>query len=564
MAKPQNNLFKRLTQFMINVLQGVLFRIHPAFIFIALFIITVFWASFLPSLKFNYDIESFFSSDDPEVDFYYHHQTTFENENDFLLVGIKNAEGIFQYDFLEKIDALSDGLKKIPGIEKVTSPTRLYETILGPLGSLRIPVVHVNKPEKYSSDKKRIYKSGQYVNSIFSQDLTSVSLLIKKKGKLSRQANDSLLYAVKTMTGDYQFDAFHLAGRIQTQQYYVTRMKEQMALFGFLALVLFLGSLFIIFKCIRYVSLSFGAVVLSQIWIFGIIGWLGIPLDLMLTLLPTLIFVISTSGSIHLISRFRKEYKIGVPKQTAIRTSIIETGMPNFLNAFTTSLGFASLVMIPVAPIQLFGILTAVGILISFFIGLLFIPTALKVLQINPSKITLPVEPEPKSRLIEKFVFSKPKVISGIFAIIMLFGIYFSFQIKVNNHFLDDLSSSSSLKKDLDFFEQNFSGIRPFEINIQAESNLNVLEFYALQEMDIVEKYLQKEYNVGFLLSPLSLIKQINKAAHGGNQDYYCLPDSPAKLDEILKLADKQRLWRRFIGDFKRQIHWTYHRKNIR
>lgn len=547
MAKPHYNLYNKLTQFLTQVLKTVLFKVHPAFIFIGLILITLFWASFLPSLKFNYDIESFFSTEDPEVSFYYNHQKTFENENDFLLVGIKNDNGIFLNDFLEKIDALSDGLKKIPGIEKLTSPTRLYETIKGPFGSLRIPLVHVDQPGKYASDKKRIYESGLYINSFFSTDSKSVSLLIKKKGGFSMHANDSLLHAVNTLISTYKFDEFHVAGRIQTQHYYISKMQEQMALFGFLACVLFIGSLFIIFKCIRYVLLSLGAVVLSLTWIFGIIGWLGIPLDLMLTLLPTLIFVISTSGSIHLISRFRKEYKIGVSKQTAIRTSIIETGMPNFLNAFTTAIGFASLVMIPVAPIQLFGILTAVGILISFFIGLLFVPTALKVLQIEPTKNTLTVQADKNSRLFERFVFNKPKLISGIFAIIILFGIYFSFHIKVNNHFLDDLSSSSSLKKDLDFFEQNFSGIRPFEMNIQAKKNLTVLDFYALQEMDMVEKYLKKEYNVGFLFSPLSLIKQINKATHGGNQDYYCLPASPGNLDEVLKLADKQRLWARFI-----------------
>lgn len=537
----------KLTQSFSKLFNVVLFKIHPALIFAALLLITLFWASFLPSLRFNYDIESFFSSEDPEVEFYYNHKNTFENENDFVLVGIRNNEGIFQKDFLEKLDTLSKELKRFSGIKKVYSPTNLYETIRGPMGFFRIPILHVDNPDKYNSDKKKVYTTGNYTNSFFSPDAQSVSLLIKKEEKISRHANDSLLLALNAAITSYKFDEYHIAGRIQTQYYYVNRMRTQMILFGVLACILFIGSLFLIFKCIRYVSLSLGAVLLSLIWIFGIIGWLGIQLDLMLTLLPTLIFVISTSGSIHLISKFRNEYKVGVTKQIAIRKSIIETGLPNFLNAFTTAIGFASLVMIPVAPIQRFGLFTAGGILVSFFIGLLLIPTALKVLQIKPSKIVSPTQAEMNHGHLVHLIFKNPKLITGTFVLLILFGIFFSFNVKINNHFLDDLSASSSLKKDLDFFEQNFSGIRPFEMNIQANKNTTIFDYKALLEMDAVENYLKEEYKVGFLFSPLSYIKSIHKSIHGGSQNYYSLPESQAKLDEIIKLADKQRLWKRYI-----------------
>lgn len=547
MARRKHTRFNRLRGSLSRILNVILFDVHPAIIIAGIMLITLFWASFLPSLKFNYDIESFFSTEDPEVDFYYNHLETFENENDFLLIGIKNSDGIFQQNFLERIDALGHELKQISNIEKVYSPTSLYETIKGPLGGLRIPLVHVDEPDRYSSDKKRIYKSGLYVNSFFSPDSTSVSLMIKKKSGLSMQGDERLLYAVNSRISDFTFDEFHIAGRIHTQHYYMQTMKEQMALFGFLAFVLFISSLFMIFRCIKYVLLSLGAVVLSLIWIFGIIGWLGIPLDLMLTLLPALIFVISTSSSIHLISRFRKEYMVGFPKQFAIRKSIIETGMPNFLNAFTTTIGFVSLVMIPVIPIQRFGLLTGAGILISFFIGLLFVPTALKVMQIEPSRNKMTFHAKRKSRFLIELVTNNPKLIAGAFSLIILLGIYFSFHVKINNHFLDDLSTTSSLKKDLRFFERNFSGIRPFEMNIQAKAYHNILDLEALQEIELVENYLKADNYVGFVFSPLSFIKQMNKAIHGGKQQYYCLPSSQEELDEVLKLADKQGLWNRFL-----------------
>lgn len=548
MRKLAVQIYDKVKKNISSALLITLFRFHSAYLLSILLVITLFWASFIPSLNFNYDIESFFSLEDPEVEFYDRHQKSFENENDFVLVGIKNNEGIFHKNFLLKIDSLSKNFTQISAIKNIYSPTNLFETIKGPMGSFRIPLLHTSNPKKYASDKKRIYQSDQYLNSFFAQDGKSISILLKKSGELSRKENSVLLVTIKDVLDTYQFDEIHLAGRIQTQDYYMNKMQAQMTLFGVLAFALFVGSLFIIFKCIRYVLISFTTVTISMVWIFGVIGWLGISLDLMLTLLPALIFVISTSGSIHLIARFKKEYSVGVTKKYAIKKSIVGTGMPNFLNAFTTAIGFASLIMIPVLPIQRFGLFTAAGILVSFFISLLIVPAALNSLPIKASQNLPSTAGKGNNSYFIQIAIKKPILISVVSMTLILFSIYFSTQIKINNHFLDDLDPSSSLKKDLDFFETNFSGIRPFELNVQSNANQSVLDYRALQEMDTVEKYLRREYKVGFLFSPLTVIKSINKATHGGKKNYYCLPTSQGNLDKVLKLADKNRVWGQFLS----------------
>jgi len=522
-----------------------LFKVRPTYIFSFLLALTLFWAYFLPSLKFNYDIESFFSSEDPEVEFYHQHRDTFENENDFLLVGLKNRHGIFQKAFLKKTDSLTNILKQFSRIEKVISPTNIYETIKSPWGSFRIPLLHVNEPDRYASDKSRIYSSGLYMNSFFSTDSQSVSLLIRKEGSLSKEANDSLLLALNHTIASHNFDEFHIAGRIHTQHYYVGLMKKQMSLFAGSACILFIISLFLIFRDVRYVLLSLGAVLIALVWILGLIGWLGVQIDLMLTLLPSLIFIISTSNSIHLLSRFRNEYHTDTPKLNALKAALFETGMPNFLTAFTTAIGFASLVMIPVPPIHRFGLLVSLGIIMSFMVNILLIPAALRIMPLKPSVNS---DSSGKHRYnVFHMALNKPRWITGTFVLIILTGIFFSFKVKVNNHFLDDLNPQSSLKQDLDFFEQNFSGIRPFEINIQSKDSNSILTHTALMELDTVEKHLKSAYRVGFLFSPLTFIKSINKAINGGNQEYYRIPDSQQELNEVLKLANKQKIWKRFL-----------------
>jgi uncharacterized protein len=547
MDELQNNFFHKLIKYTGGIISWLLFKVHPAIIFTALLLATLFWATFLPSLKINYNIESFFSSEDPAVGFYYNHKEAFENENDFVLLGIKNKDGIFKSDFLKNVSALNKDIRKVPGVIKVFSPTNMYESVRSPVGVIAKPLIHVNNPVTYKKDKDKIYSSSTYLNSFFSTDTLSVSLLIRKEGGFSKQDNDILLNELNLAVAKYQFDEFHFAGRIHTQNYYVSRMSKQMIVFGILACILFIGSLLLIFKCIRYVLLSFGVVIISLTWIFGVISWLGIPIDLMLTLLPTLIFIISTSGSIHLIARFRHEYVSGVTKQFAIKASIRETGLTNFLNAFTTAIGFLSLIMIPVIPIQRFGLITAMGILISFFINMLVVPISMKVMYINHTT-TAPVtkDERDKNKLIQ-LISGYPKIIMGTISFLILVAGYFTLNIRVDNKFLDDLGRGSSLKQDLIFFENNFSGIRPFEMNITPTDSNHVMDYKSIVEIEKVETYLKDEYQAGFVVSPNSYIKQINKAVHGGDETFYRIPETQSDLDKILKIAKNQKVWQRFI-----------------
>ena len=140
-----------------RILRYLLFKINPAWAIIILLLISAFWFTYLPSLKFNYNIEKFFSSQDSEVEFYNEHKEIFENENDYLLVGIYNASGIFQHSFLQRIQLLDSTLRANEHIVKIYSPTNISIYAKGILTVLKIPLIPVGDSMKYAADKKRIY-----------------------------------------------------------------------------------------------------------------------------------------------------------------------------------------------------------------------------------------------------------------------------------------------------------------------------------------------------------------------------------------------------------------------
>ncbi len=530
-----------------NGLLSLIFRIPPFYFLLVLLLGTVYWTSKIPQLRLNYNIESFFSDDDSSVQHYYHHKEMFENENDALLIGIHNNAGVFDETFLRKIDSLTKELKQLPHTQKVISPVNLYEVIQSAFGGFRIPLIYLDSVHRYKEFERKIYTSGNYTGSFFSKDTQSVSILLKRAPNLAKIDNDSALATINTLLKRFNFDEFHLAGRMQTQNYYVKHMLKQMKLFATLSCVLFIVALFFVFRNWTYVCLALSAVILSIIWIFGTLAYLDISLDLLLTLVPALIFIISTSTSIHFITRFRNIYNVPNNKLSAIKTAVNETSVPNFLNVFTTALGFASLVFIGVFPIQRFGIVVAVSIMLSYIIGLLFVPSILRIIPLKPITNIVATNSLNAKNHLYYFVQNHTKQIGVVALILVLVSITGARGLKVNNYFLDDLNNKSSLKQDLRFFENNFSGIRPFELTISSKHGGSMLNPNTLNQLDTLENYLKEHYGLGFMYTPLTFIKSINKAINGGGEEYYALPDSDTDWNEVLELAEKQKVWQRYI-----------------
>ena len=79
-------------------------KIKSRRIILVLLLLTIF--SFIPlrSLKFEFNIEKLFPRDDNDLAFFQRFQQQFHSEMDdeFILIGLKNNNGIFQQDFLEK------------------------------------------------------------------------------------------------------------------------------------------------------------------------------------------------------------------------------------------------------------------------------------------------------------------------------------------------------------------------------------------------------------------------------------------------------------------------------
>ncbi|NCX41861.1 MAG: transporter [Proteobacteria bacterium] len=111
--------------------------------------------------------------------------------------------------------------------------------------------------------------------------------------------------------------------------------------------------------------------------VVGILGLLKIPLDIMTITVAAISVGMAVDNTIHYIYRYKKEMKITNSIEMALQNAHTTTGRAIFYTAATIATGFSILSLSNFFPTQLFGIFTALAMLIAFISSLSLLPNLL-------------------------------------------------------------------------------------------------------------------------------------------------------------------------------------------
>jgi predicted RND superfamily exporter protein len=495
----------------------------------------------ITKLTFDYEFEHFFPSNDPELEFYQEYTEKFDTDIDFVIMGLKNEEGIFEREFLKSSSNMIEEIKQIPHVKRIISPFNAADYALGPFGPIAIPYLHIDDPDRYQKDSSRIYEHQKQVGSLFSPDAKSISLLVILEDTLNKLETDTVYYNLTDVMDKYEFDEIHAAGKAIGQAFYIEQIKTEFILFMAIAVLLIIMVLLLIYRSFWGTAVPLIVVLLSVIWLLGFMSLVGKSIDIMTTLLPLVLFVVGVSDVIHLLSRFFEEIRAGLSKNQAIQTAYKRVGAATFLTSLTTALGFLTLLTSGVKPVRELGVFAAAGVFIAFFLAFSLLPAILSI-----SAVPKLAYKEPSTvmwnKLVSKmfrFSINRRKWIVVFSVALISLSIVGITNIKIDNYLLEDVSEDDPIRKSFMFFEENFSGVRPFELQLTVtDSNMNVLDPKVIQDMMTVESYLKDEYGVGFLSSPLNILRGANQVLNGGLDSANLIPSSERQLKKATSIVN--------------------------
>jgi len=152
--------------------------------------------------------------------------------------------------------------------------------------------------------------------------------------------------------------------------------------------VVFLAIMVMFLVLFRSLKIAFVAILPSMLAsgsVLGLMGWLGIPLDVMTITIAAICIGIGVDHSIHYIHRFRSEIKQQASARIAIEKSHASTGKAIYYTSIIIVVGFSILGLSNFIPTIYFGVFTAFAMLVALIANLTLLPLLL--LGINSGKI---------------------------------------------------------------------------------------------------------------------------------------------------------------------------------
>jgi predicted RND superfamily exporter protein len=494
------------------------------------------------NITFSYEFEDFLPQNDDNAQIFKDFKERFASDNDFLLLALEKKSGIFDSTFLKKVEKIESDIAKIDDVTAVRSILSMSEFRFMPGGLVvEIPYVHLDSM-RLEKDSVRIYSHEELVNQFVSENGRSLCLFIKHTDFLSKERSDILSDKLYALLDKAELDDYHLIGRVVGQRYYVEKMMSEMMLFISISVILVILFLWIAFRSIWGILLPQVVLYLSAIWVIGSMGLFNEPINILLVLLPSILFVVGMSDVIHLVSKYIDNLRDGMPKNDAVINAVKEIGLATLLTSLTTAIGFISLIVIPVKPIQSFAIYVSLAVVITFIITILTLP-ALFILSKAPvvaEKYKNPIWHRVLAKTF-KWTLRNRKTIPLAFLLVFGVSLFGVTKLESNNFLMDELKDDNPVKMSFNYMDDNYGGIRPFELMIELK-NPEQNQFWdkeVLKDFERVQDYLENEYGVQRITSLITILKTANRSFKSGLHSNYKLPENKGDIARFKKQLER-------------------------
>ncbi|MCB1728599.1 MAG: MMPL family transporter, partial [Gammaproteobacteria bacterium] len=312
-----------------------------------------------------------------------------------------------------------------------------------------------------------------------------------------REVDDSELTAAITRTIaplEQAYTRVYPIGFAQVRSELATRIMDEQATLMPLAVGALLIALFLLLRQMLDILTPLVTAAVSILWTFGLMGWLGIPINVVTSTIPILLIVVGSTEDIHLLAEFRHAQRCGDAKPAALRHMARRMGRTVLLTFVTTYAGFLSVGLSGIEVLRQFGLVASTGLLFNFIVTIIFIPAALS--------LTGHWQLDGRSRLFEermakwaerywRFIDRHRRrafVLLTACAVLAAFGIP---RIQINHNPTDSLGETSPVAQQIARLNEQFAGLESFSVVIESGIQDTFLHARYLHELVKVQNFIQ-------------------------------------------------------------------------
>ena len=468
-------MFEKLAEIIVDHARAVL----AAAIGLALLCLT-----FLPQLGFDFTPQQLFKSTSDASEYRETFAERFGREDNLVFIVVESEDVFapqsvqFQRDLtlrlraMERVDA-ADSVATMELPRPGDSPGVLATTPIVPTSgdvgsdhaarlkqlSRAEPMVHGN----LVSESQRLTTVMVWIDPAI-QDITVLAELIGNFEEAVQEVGPPP--GVQTWMGGVPYLRVQIVDELKIQQ---TTFIPGTAVAYFLILLL-------LFRRPSGVVIPLGVVGIAVLMTVALLVLTNSPINIINNILPTLIFVICVSDSIHMLVRDAEETEAGLDRPDSIRAMIRHTGAACLLTSTTTAVGFFSLLAADTEILQRFGWQAGTGVMFGYIVTLFFLPAALLYMRPVERKSAAPKTQTSQPAMIERalsrvgeIVLSKPRTFIAGGLAIGAFAAYMGSTVPIDTVLLEVYEPGHPAWDSTVQLERELSGILPVEISLESD-----------------------------------------------------------------------------------------------
>jgi uncharacterized protein len=506
------------------------------FCLIVLLSVTAFMAFRASRVKLSYDFTRTIPTDNPKYKAYQEFRKRFGDDGNLLVVGVQSDQ-LFRADVFTAYIALTDQLKKVPGVDEVLgissalnlqrdSATDKFKAV--PIFP-RPPFTQAN----IDSSKAVLLNLPFYRGILYNAETGTWLMVVNVNKDIMNSAGriatvGAITQAVDSF-GRREGLEMHYSGLPLIRTKMAVKISKETTWF-LLGSVLILSTIMLFFfRSISTMLLSLAVVVIGVVFSLGTMDLLGYKITLLNALTPTLVVVIGIPNCIYFMNKYHTAFRDTGDKHEALVTMIGRMGIVTFFCNLTAAIGFGVFALTRSAILNEFGVVAGINIMLLFFISFILIPSVLSYLPAPTPRQMRYLENRWLTAILKRleiWTLQHRRLIYVVTALVLAFSVAGMFRLQAEGFIVDDLPQNDPLYKDLKFFEKNFRGVMPLEIVIDTKrkKGLRAGMIRTLDSVDELSKYITARPEMARPLSLVEGLKFMRQAYYGGDSSNYDVP----------------------------------------
>jgi predicted RND superfamily exporter protein len=452
------------------------------------------------------------------------------------------ADDVFAPEMLARIAALSERLRALPHVHHVVSIATVPD-VRSADGDIEIvPLIEAapEDPVARAALRERVLASPLYRGTLVSSDGRTAAIFVYPE-----RVEEAVLRASR-LADRVEAVAHEEAGGapvwISGIPHATARLSDlllrELGLLLPATLAVLCAVLALAFRTVLGVVLPIATVSLALVWTLGVLSWLGLPLDLVTTILPPLVVTVGFAYAMHVVAEFGIQQESAGSGRGRLATALAavdEVGLPVLLAGLTTAVGFASLALSPIGSIRRFGLFAMLGVAFAVLAALTFTPAAL---ALGGGRAVRP----PRSggvldRLagaLARLALTRRRLVIGCALAVMVVSLLAARRIEVATEFVGNLAPDAPLRADFEAVNERLGGANLIQIPVQGEAPEAFLEPANLRALESLQAWLGAQPEVGGTVSLVDTVKLLNQALHDGEANAYAVPETRPQVHQLL------------------------------